>query len=167
MGSYPHTRTTGSTPRAGRKVLARLFCRSSSWSQSTTRPHGKETCQFERTSGASRRFRWWWTTSLWTGEPECACLRLRDARLLKRIHSSDLRIPTMTQNSIRAICVAICVIHWTTRSLLICNFLMHWAGATPPLSDHLKDNNTTYAPPFAAVIETTVRDRINTLFNMG
>ena len=38
------------------------------------------------------------------------------------------------------------------------------AGATPPLSDHLKDNGTTYAAPLTAINETTVRDLIHRLF---
>ena len=38
------------------------------------------------------------------------------------------------------------------------------AGATPPLSDHLKDNGTTYTAFFTAINETAVRDLINRLF---
>ncbi|KAL8893203.1 MAG: hypothetical protein Q9192_005496 [Flavoplaca navasiana] len=56
---------------------------------------------------------------------------------------SSLRIPTITQNSIRE------------------------GRAMPPLSDLLKDNGAAYAPPFTAINETTVRDLTNTLFFPG
>lgn len=41
------------------------------------------------------------------------------------------------------------------------------AGATPPLSNHLKGNGTVYAPPFTDINETSVRDLTNTLFITG
>lgn len=41
------------------------------------------------------------------------------------------------------------------------------AGATPPLSNHLKGNGTVYAPPFTEINETSVRDLINSLFITG